>query len=146
MTGDAEMVKAVAISLILYGLGSAVIKWSWIQPPDMGVFHPFWIGSLIGGLIFGIGMLLAGGCASSTLWRAGEGHAKLMLTLITFALTNSMVGKWIDSTGIEALLGSGVFLPKLISWQATLPIFLGIVLIWVLWAAWNEKSEKFVIF
>ena len=146
MTGDAEMVKAVAISLILYGLGSAVIKWSWIQPPEMGVFHPFWVGSLIGGLIFGIGMLLAGGCASSTLWRAGEGHAKLMLTLISFALTNSMVGKWVDSTGIEALLGSGVFLPKLLSWQATLPIFLGIVLVWVLWAAWNEKSEKFVIF
>lgn len=146
MTGDATMVKAVALSLILYGLGSAVIKWSWIQPPDMGVFHPFWVGSLLGGLIFGVGMLLAGGCASSTLWRAGEGHSKLMITLISFALTNSMVSKLIDSAGIEAILGSGVFLPKLISWQVTLPVFVTLILAWVLWAAWNEKSEKFVVF
>ena len=146
MTGDATMVKAVAVSLILYGLGSAVIKWSWIQPPDMGVFHPFWVGSLLGGLVFGVGMLLAGGCASSTLWRAGEGHSKLMITLISFALTNSIVSKLLDSSSLEALLGSGVFLPKLISWEITLPLFLAVVSAWVLWAAWNEKSEKFVIF
>lgn len=146
MTGDAGMVRAVAISLILYGVGSAVIKWSWMQPPEMGVFHPFWIGSLLGGLIFGIGMLLAGGCASSTLWRVGEGHAKLMITLVTFALSNSTVNQWMAHSGIKEMLGSGFFLPQLISWQATLPVFLAIITAWVLWAAWNEKSEKFVIF
>ena len=145
MTGDATMVRAVAISLILYGLGSAVIKWSWIQPPDMGVFHPFWIGSLLGGLIFGVGMLIAGGCASSTLWRVGEGQSKLMITLISFALTNSIVNKLVDGIGIEALLGNGVFMPKLISWQVTVPVFMALIWAWVLWAAWNEKSEKFVI-
>ena len=146
MTGDAGMVRAVAISLILYGLGSAVIKWNWIQPPDMGVYHPFWIGSLVGGLIFGIGMLLAGGCASSTLWRVGEGHGKLMVTLVCFALSNSLLSQWVTQSGMKALLGSGFFLPGLISWQAALPAFLLVICAWVLWAAWNEKSEKFVIF
>lgn len=146
MTGNAAMVRAVAISLILYGMGSAVIKWSWLQPPDMGVFHPFWIGSLVGGVIFGVGMLLAGGCASSTLWRAGEGHTKLMITLVAFALTNSSVNQWMSNSAISELLGSGFFLPRLISWQAAVPVFLAIITAWVLWAAWNEKTEKFVIF
>ena len=146
MTGDAEMVRAVALSLIIYGSGSAVIKWSYIQPPNMGVFHPFWIGSLIGGLIFGIGMLLAGGCASSTLWRAGEGHTKLMTTLVCFAITNSITRSLINSTGLKEKLGIGKFMPDIISWQAAMPVFVAIILIWILIADWNEKTEKFVIF
>lgn len=61
MTGEAEMVKVVAMSLMIYGVGVAVIKYAWIQEPMMGVVHPFFLGSLGGGLIFGIGMILAGG-------------------------------------------------------------------------------------
>ncbi len=142
----AGMVRAVAISLILYGLGSAVIKWNWIQPPEMGVFHPFWIGSLAGGLVFGIGMLLAGGCASSTLWRAAEGHMKLMVALVCFAVTNPAVHAAIEITGVKNALGSGVFMPELLSWQVALPVFAAVMLLWVLLGAWNEKTEKLVIF
>ncbi|MGM0453031.1 MAG: YeeE/YedE thiosulfate transporter family protein [Thermodesulfobacteriota bacterium] len=146
MTGEADMVKAVALSLIIFGFGAAVIKWNWIQPPEMGVFHPFWIGSLAGGLIFGIGMLLAGGCASSTLWRAAEGHMKLMVALVCFAITNPAVHAAIETTGAKKALGSGVFMPEILSWQAALPVFAAVMLLWVLIGAWNEKTEKLVIF
>jgi uncharacterized membrane protein YedE/YeeE len=61
MTGEAEMVKVVAMSLMIYGMGSAIIKWAWIKDPMTGVYHPFFLGSLAGGLIFGVGMILAGG-------------------------------------------------------------------------------------
>jgi len=146
MTGDSEMVRAVALSLIIYGCGSAVIKWAYIQPPDMGVFHPFWIGSLVGGLIFGIGMLLAGGCASSTLWRSGEGHTKLMATLVTFAVTHSAVQTWLNASGFKEMLGKGLFMPDIISWHFTMPVFILIMLTWIVIADWNEKTEKLVIF
>ncbi len=146
MTGDSEMVRAVALSLIIYGCGSAVIKWTYIQPPDMGVFHPFWFGSLIGGLIFGIGMLLAGGCASSTLWRSGEGHTKLVTTLITFAVTNSASQSLLNATGLKEMLGKGQFMPDIISWQFTMPLFILILMSWIMLADWNEKTEKLVIF
>ncbi len=146
MTGDAEMVRVVSMSLMIYGLGSAVIKWSYIQPDTMGVYHPFWLGSLLGGLIFGIGMLLAGGCASGTLWRIGEGHTKLMVALVGFSLTNPMVLNIIKMTGIEAKLGSGIFMPKVFTWYFGLPLFLIFLLFWTFVAIWNEKTEKFVIF
>jgi uncharacterized membrane protein YedE/YeeE len=146
MTGDSEMVRSVALSLIIYGCGSAVIKWSYIQPPNMGVFHPFWFGSLIGGLIFGIGMLLAGGCASSTLWRSGEGHTKLMATLLTFAVTNSACQTFLTATGLKEMLGKGRFLPDIVSWQFTMPLFIAFLLAWIFIADWNEKTEKLVIF
>lgn len=146
MTGDSEMVKAVAVSLMVFGFGAAVIKWSWIQPPDMGVFHPFWIGSLAGGLLFGIGMLLAGGCASSTLWRAAEGHTKLMVTLVCFAAANPLTNTLMEYTNLKARLGSGYFMPEILSWHIALPVFGAVMLLWVLLAGWNEKTEKFVIF
>lgn len=146
MTGDAEMVRVVAMSLMIYGLGSAVIKWSYIQPDTMGVYQPFWLGSLLGGLIFGIGMLIAGGCASGTLWRIGEGHTKLVVTLIGFSLTNSMLLNILKKTGLGEKLGSGVYLPNVFTWYFALPLFLIFLLFWALVAIWNEKTEKFVIF
>ena len=145
MTGDADMVRAVAISLAVYGFGSAVIKYAYIQPPDMGVFH-HWGGSFSGGLIFGIGMLLAGGCASSTLWRAAEGHTKLMVALLFFAAANPVAHNVIDAIHLKARLGKAYFLPSVLGWPIAIPVFILILLAWVLIANWNEKSEKFVIF
>ena len=146
MTGDSEMVKVVALSLAVYGTGAAVIKWAYIQPPLTGTHHPFWLGSLTGGILFGTGMVIAGGCASSTLWRIGEGNIRLILTLISFALTNALLYPVIKQPAISSLLGKGVCLPELVSWNATIPVFVIILTLWVAITAWNEKTDKFVIF
>jgi uncharacterized protein len=145
MTGESEMIKAIALSLVVYGFGSAVIKWSYIQPPNMGVVQPFWIGTLLGGSIFGVGMVLAGGCGTSTLWRAGEGHIKLMMTLVCFALSNAVADEIKDNTQLAEKLGAKLFMPDVLSWQFAIPVFLGVLLLWVVLADWNEKTEKLVI-
>jgi uncharacterized membrane protein YedE/YeeE len=146
MTGEAKMVKAVALSLIIYFAGTSVIKGAYIVDPGMGIYHPFILGSLIGGFLFGIGMLLAGGCASSTLWRVGEGQTKLMVTMVAFALTNSLTARFLEVSGINGKLGHDVFLPNILTWQIAVPLILLFLLAWVLVAAWNEKTEKFVVF
>ncbi len=146
MTGESEMVKVTALSLMIYGVGSAVIKWNYLQDPASGVHHPFWLGSLIGGLFFGVGMLLAGGCASSTLWRIGEGHTKLMVTLVAFALTNSMTSNLLQKYELLDRLGASLFMPDVLTWYVTMPLFFSLLLIWVFVAIWNEEVEKFVIF
>jgi uncharacterized membrane protein YedE/YeeE len=146
MTGDAEMVKVVAMSLIIYGMGTAVIKWMWYQDPSMGVNHNFWIGSLSGGMIFGIGMLFAGGCASSTLWRVGEGQTKMVVTMVAFALTNALLAGWLERTGLKGRLGEGLFIPDTLTWYITIPSFLVFFVFWAFVAIWNERSEKFVMF
>jgi len=146
MTGEADMVKVVAISLMIYGMGAAVIKWSWLKEPMMGVHHPFLFGSLGGGLIFGVGMILAGGCASSTLWRIGEGHLKLVMTLIGFSLANALTNKFLVVYELKEKLGTALFMPDIFSWQLTIPLFILFFLAWVFLAIWNEETEKFVIF
>lgn len=45
-----------------------------------------WLGALAGGLVFGIGAMLAGGCASRTLVRSVEGNLGALVTLLVFAL------------------------------------------------------------
>jgi len=146
MTGDAEMVKVVAMSLMLYGMGTAVIKWAWLQEPSMGVNHNFWIGSLLGGVIFGVGMLLAGGCASSTLWRIGEGQTKMVVTLFAFALTNSLLATVFKNLDLYDKMGKGLFMPDMLTWYVTVPSFVVFFVFWAFVAIWNEKSEKFVMF
>jgi uncharacterized membrane protein YedE/YeeE len=146
MTGDAEMVKVVAMSVMIYGMGTAVIKWAWLQEPSMGVNHNFWFGSLLGGVIFGVGMLLAGGCASSTLWRIGEGQTKMIVTLIAFATANSSLSMILKQMDLYKNLGKGVFIPDALTWYVTIPLFLAFFVFWAFVAIWNEKSEKFVVF
>jgi hypothetical protein len=146
MTGDSTMMRGVILSLMIYAFGVAVMKWAYIQPPGAGVYHPFWMGSLLGGVIFGFGMLLAGGCASGSLWRAGEGHLKLWLALAGFFLTNSPTGRLLDQSGFREFLGGGVFIPDIATWQGGLILFYlfcaGIMLLLV----WNEQTEKFTAF
>ncbi|WP_243837952.1 YeeE/YedE family protein [Halobacterium sp. R2-5] len=53
---------------------------------QLGYYQGFWtpawgLTGLVGGFVFGIGMTYAGGCASGTLYRAGEGYLQFWLTL-----------------------------------------------------------------
>jgi uncharacterized protein len=45
-----------------------------------------WFGSIAGGLVFGFGMVLAGGCPSRNIARAGAGDLRAMTTLLVLAL------------------------------------------------------------
>lgn len=45
-----------------------------------------WFGNVVGGLLFGIGMVFAGGCASRNLVRAGSGDLRSLIVLIVVGL------------------------------------------------------------
>lgn len=74
---------------VLKGLlaGLAVMTVFWSVQATFGYFRGFWtpawgLGSLFGGFVFGLGMTLAGGCASGTLYRAGQGYLQFWLVLL----------------------------------------------------------------
>jgi uncharacterized protein len=49
--------------------------------------RPFrWLANLVGGFVFGIGMVLSGGCSGSTWYRLGEGALGAWIVLLGFAL------------------------------------------------------------
>ena len=146
MTGEGEAPRAIAVSLIISLIGFAVIKYMGLRPEYIYVSSRFWIGGLLGGVIFGIGMVIAGGCGSGTLWRAGEGHVKLWCALITFSLVGSLWNKLLVTTDLINSIGSSVFLPHSMGYLWTIAL-VGAVMFAYFWAAtWNEETDKFTVF
>ncbi len=56
-----------------------------------GNISPAGIGVIVGAFMFGVGMQLGGGCASGTLFTAGGGNARMLVTLFFF-IVGSLIG------------------------------------------------------
>jgi uncharacterized membrane protein YedE/YeeE len=56
-----------------------------------GSISPAGIGVIAGAFMFGVGMQLGGGCASGTLYSAGGGNTRMMVTLLAF-IAGSVIG------------------------------------------------------
>jgi len=146
MTGEGEVARAIAISLIISILGFAALKWTGLRSEYVYVPKAFWFGSFAGGVVFGVGMVIAGGCGSGSVWRAGEGQIKLIVAVIFFALSTSLVKSWIrTSKTLSNLMGNRVFLPKYISYKWTLIALIGLLVAYYLIVTWNEETDTFVV-
>ena len=145
LTGDTEMTKAVILAVVICTIGFSILKWTDLRDPDASVSIGFWFGSLVGGIIFGIGMSLSGGCATGCLWRAGEGQVKLWIAVAAFALSTSLFRIWLDESGWLMKLGKPVFLPDIVGWKMAVATVIGIMLLWYLVIVWNEVKRKLVV-
>jgi uncharacterized membrane protein YedE/YeeE len=72
------LTSAVSFPLIAWG---DALGW-----PTGGFVFPFGIASALGAFMFGVGMQLGGGCGSGTLFTAGGGSTRMMITLAAFVL------------------------------------------------------------
>ena len=145
MTGHADATRAVAIAVVISTLGFTYLKWADFKDWEVFVRDSFWVGSLLGGFIFGIGMSLAGGCASGALWRAGEGHVKLWVAVACFALSASYFREWLTESGRRDRLGEAVFLPDYVGWEMGVGAVIVLMAIWYLCMTWNERKQKLVM-
>ncbi|MBM9536764.1 YeeE/YedE thiosulfate transporter family protein [Desulfobulbus alkaliphilus] len=155
MTGDCKMAKSVAISIAIVAVGAVVLKYSvearLLGEPVLNPMHyvrgTFGWGGVVGGFIFGLGAMLAGGCGSGTLWRVGEGQIKLWLVVPFFALSNSLMIAWFSHYQFEqkGYLGRYVYLPDVMGYGYTLALILGFCLVWTLIVSWNEDSNKLLL-
>ncbi len=145
LTGDGEMTKAVILAVVIGVLGFSILKWTDLKDWDAQVASAFWLGSLLGGTIFGIGMSLSGGCATGCLWRAGEGQIKLWVAIAAFGLSGSLFRGWLADSGWLMKLGDTVFLPDIMSWKMSIATVLGIMCLWYLLVVWNEAKKKLVV-
>lgn len=87
-------------------------------------------GIMIGGLVFGAGMILARGCPSRIIVRAAEGQGGALLTWLVFVLAIMASFEGALAPVREALTGPVFMLPA-----STLPGLLGGVPVWVVTAA-----------
>ena len=155
MTGDCTLAKSVALSIAILAVGAAVLKYGVavradgdpVLAPMNYVRGTFGWGGIVGGFVFGVGALFAGGCGSGSLWRVGEGQIKLWLVVLFFGLSNSVVVAWFRDQDFEAdgVLGKYVYLPDVLGYGPTLVLILGFLALWYVIVTWNEESNKLLV-
>ena len=143
MTGDAEHTRAAALALVISTLGFAILKFTDLKDKSEWVFPAAGAGALAGGLAFGVGMTLAGGCGAGSIWRAGEGQVKLWAAIACFALGVSLTRLAAAQAGLLQQLGAAVFLPSAIGWGGALGLVVLVMAAWALGATWNEETRRF---
>jgi hypothetical protein len=93
--GSARIMKGVLLGLGVASLGFAAVMRGAVPFAENGVLPPeahilpVGISTVIGGVLFGYGMVLSGGCVSGSLYRAAEGY----------------VGSWVALAGTVVGLG-----------------------------------------
>ena len=79
-------VLAIAVAMIasqgLHLAGAADLNQSIYLTPNLG-----WAGAILGGLLFGFGMTLTGGCGNKTLVRMGGGSLKSLVVFLVLGIT-----------------------------------------------------------
>lgn len=140
---DGKVMKWVLLSMAAGVLGFAILKGQGYQPQHM-VFPAGWH-NVAGGFIFGIGMVLAGGCGLGILVRSGEGYTRSWIAILVGMLT---AGPWVLIYGAQVgqgpLYGKPVFLPQVLGWGGAIAFtyaFLAAFYLFILWVE-GGKSER----
>jgi uncharacterized membrane protein YedE/YeeE len=145
LSGESEHARAAALALTLSLIGFSILKATDLKDASEWVFPSFLPGSLVGGTLFGIGMVIAGGCGAGSIWRVGEGHIKLWCAVFFFAIGASIVRLILARTELLSKLGTAVFLPNVLGWGAAIWTVAALMLFWYLLSAWNEKQRQTTI-
>lgn len=93
------VIVLIATSLLGWGL---VLAFGLREISDLWVV-PLGGANLLGGLLFGIGMTIAGGCGSGTLYRCGMGYVQFWLVLLCAIIGNLLFAFLYDPWGREVL-------------------------------------------
>src|SRR5512139_1607879 len=106
--GVPRMVVGIMIATILFSFVSA-----FVTATGMSTFHaaPTSIHAVIAGLIFGVGMVFAGGCASGSLYKAGEGKGVALIVILSISVTQAIfvdVGSWFNKLVPDAWRASAI--------------------------------------
>lgn len=146
ITGSTSITKAVLIAFAIASIGLTAIKYGYfangLAIPGQSYVMPISLATAVGGVMFGIGMVIAGGCASGTLMRVGEGFAMQLLAL-AFFIAGSLWGAhdmgWWSVNFIAA--APKIFLPDVFGWLGAIVIQLLIIAcLYVAADLWERKK------
>ncbi len=146
-----KLAKAVVIALITLMIGFAIFALAGVidlAPKPLKIW-----GAIVGGLVFGIGMVLAAGCASGTTYRVGEGMLGSLVAGFGLTLGALMTGFGVLSDAKvflqQTVIGTGPALTLFGEFGALTPIWMlilgivGAVLTFYFWGlpALKKKME-----
>ena len=146
ITGSTSVTKAVLIAFAVATIGMTAIKYGFsangLPIPGQSYVMPISLATAVGGVLFGIGAVIGGGCASGTLMRVGEGFGMQMLALVFFVVGSLWgahdMGWWTNNFIAGA---PRVFLPDVFGWIGAVVIqLLFIACLYIAADLWERKK------
>ena len=144
LTGGTNLTKAVLLAFAITSIGFVAIKYGafvkGLPIPGQGYVVPISLATVIGAFIFGVGMVISGGCASGTFMRVGEGFMMQILSLVFF-IAGSLLGAWHFGWWKLTFIvrGKAIFMPDVFGWFGAVVVQLAIIML--LWIA-LDKFQK----
>lgn len=132
LTGSTSVTRAVLIAFAFTSVAFTAIKYGafvkGLPIPGQGHIAPISLATAVGAFLFGIGMVIAGGCASGTLMRVGEGFGMQILSLFFFVIGSLWgahdFGWWKLNFMVK---GPKIFLPDLFGWAGAISVQLFVI-------------------
>jgi len=147
---------ALALAVAIFGFGC--MAYAGLINPLQSIYATqdfFWLSSLLGGFLFGWGMVWASGCGSKTLVRLGAGNLKALWVLLVMGIValSAMKGvlavgrvQYVDAVKIE--LPYGLFAGEWLSHHLNIPLHVGMLVaactVSVLLLVWILKDQNFI--
>lgn len=159
LTGSTDLMKAVIMSIALASVGFMALqmKLTGLSLQNLGSdtltdasklpgnIRAAGVQTIIGGFIFGIGAVIAGGCASGTLMRMGEGFVQQWISIIFF-IAGSVIGAVllpILQTSPILYQKAPIYLPQLLGgWVPAIIVQFGLLFVIYVLADWYGKKKS----
>lgn len=148
LTGSTSVTKAVLIAFAVTSIAFTAIKYGYfvqgLPIPGQSYVAPVSVATGVGAFMFGIGMVIAGGCASGTLMRVGEGFWMQVISLVFFIAGSTLgayqYGWWERNFIVSA---PRIFLPDYLGWFGGLLCNLAIIaVVYVIAHKWGNRKKE----
>ena len=150
MVGNTSLFRAVIIGLIISTIGFGIFQYNaignipnYIIDDIPGQIFPVGLNTIIGAVLFGIGMVIAGGCASGTLIRIGEGHIMQVVVLLGFVIGTTLgVGHFRFWDKLLISSSKIIYIPQYIGLLPVITLQLAVLGMLYLLAGWYDKKNN----
>jgi uncharacterized membrane protein YedE/YeeE len=139
LTGRGKLAKAIILGMAIQTVGTAIFIFKGAQP----VIHWASLGSLLGGIMFGVGIVIAGGCETGWMYRLMEGQVQFAAVGIGNIVGATILAYGWDHWGIFNMLVKGapeVNLITSLGWSGALIVTGAFLAILYLLVVWKENS------
>jgi len=149
---DFTLLKAVGAALLVEMIGFEIMALSGVitlAPKPL-----MWGANIVGGILFGVGMVLAGGCASGITYRVGEGMVGAMSAMLGFIFAGLMSVMGVLKPAVDYLQnttkvmtpdGKSLTLANIVGlphYVMAFGIAVVAIIIWVAWALMHKSDEE----
>ncbi len=138
ITRQGHLARAIALAMIVSTVGFAVEVGAGAKVKVEAASA----GALVGGLLFGIGIVLAGGCETGWMYRSMQGYVQLWMAGIGTLVGTIILAYGWDHWGIYDVLVKGstkVNLGESLGWPVAIFLTIGLLAAWFLFATWWES-------